>query len=402
VVADGQDTLFNGDAPVPSAHMPAVPGIDRRGFLRLAGGASAAVLLAACGGSAGQGGATSGASAATSERRAATSGRLRIDQYGDPMQDTFIEVVAQPFAEERGIELEIGSYGIQTEMLANVRANPGTYDVVRCSDFAIWDGIKEGLLEPIDLANVPNYENIDDAYANPVADAGPEHHTVAFAPQCYVLVRALDEISQEYEDDSILYAPRYEGKISLRDFGGYRILQTALHLGYDFNNLSEAQETEVFATLREQRALVEQYWQNEAEIRALIANKEVWAADYWLHNIALQAEELGVAGWIPANGSPGWLEGLSIAKGSPNKQTAEELLNYFLQPDVFMEFARKAAVIPTLKQDLWDLEEHQDAVPGLAPFMEIVIDRSVPLDLEVWDAKKTAWSEEWEAIKLGV
>jgi spermidine/putrescine transport system substrate-binding protein len=400
-VADGENTLFEGDVLVPSGDEPAASAIDRRQFLWLAGGASAAVLLAACGGGSGQGGATSSASTTTSERRAASSGRLRIDQYGDPMQDAFIEVVAQPFAEERGIELEIGSYGIQTEMLANVRANPGVYDLVRCSDFAIWDGIKEELLEPIDLANVPNYQNIASTYANPVADAGSEHHTVSFAPQCYVLVRALDEISQEYEDDSILYDSRYEGKISLRDFGGYRILQTALHLGYDFNNLSEAEEAEVFATLREQRPLVEQYWQNEAEIRALIANKEVWTADYWLHSVALQAEELGVHGWIPANGSPGWLEGLSIAKGSPNKRTAEELLNYFLQPDVFMEFARQAAVIPTLKQDLWDLEEHQAAVPGLAPFMEIVADRAVLLDLEVWDSKKTAWSEEWEAIKLG-
>lgn len=102
-------------------------GMSRRGFMVATAATAAAAALASCGQSGG--GSPSGKKS------------LRIAMYGDAGQEAFMETVAKPFGAKYGVAISQASYGDQNEMLANVNANPGVYDLVRCSDFAIHDGI---------------------------------------------------------------------------------------------------------------------------------------------------------------------------------------------------------------------------------------------------------------------
>src|SRR5690625_1107201 len=126
--------------------------ISRRTFGTGLLGMAGLGVLAACGsGAESQQGADDGTNSSGSGR---TGGTIRVGGYGGPSEEAFMKAIGVPFQEKYGIEVVPVSYGDQNEMLANVQASPGMYDLARCSDFGIFDGIKADLLEPIDTSKV--------------------------------------------------------------------------------------------------------------------------------------------------------------------------------------------------------------------------------------------------------
>ena len=57
-------------------------------------------------------------------------------------------------------------------MIDGVESNPGRYDLVIPSDYAVDIMRRKDLLEPIDVAELPNFEHIEDRFKRPVFDPG--------------------------------------------------------------------------------------------------------------------------------------------------------------------------------------------------------------------------------------
>jgi spermidine/putrescine-binding protein len=340
--------------------------------------------------------------------------KIRVDSLSESGGQNFVDMIVQPFAEEMGVEIEVerGLYGKQEEWLAAIKAAPGEHCIaLYISDFGLYNGVNQGLLQPFRLENMPNYANLADKWENRVVIPGDENAYCATVDVgMYTFVYAKDEIAERPDSYAPLFDPQYADRIALRDYGLYRIFQTAAYLGLDPNNLSEEDVDLVFETMTEQRELARAYWQSAAQLDELLANREVWVADYWFDTITAVREdgtnklgELDIGWWFPEEGGPIWSGGPAVAAGceDPERYTAELLLNYLLRPDVFVKYTMANGYIPTLDTSLYDSDAYFASTPYRAFYRDAILNTGILLDIASVLANQEEWNERYEEMKLG-
>jgi spermidine/putrescine-binding protein len=339
---------------------------------------------------------------------------IRVDSLSESGGKNFVDMIVDPFAEEMGVEIDVerGTYGSQDEWLAAIRAAPGEHCIaLYISDFGLYNGATQGLLQPFRLENMPNYGNLAEKWADRVIVPGDDNAYVATVDVgMYTFVYAKDQIAERPSSYAPMFDPQYADRIALRDYGLYRIFQTASFLGLDPNNMSEEDVDLVFETMTEQRDLARAYWQSSAQLDELLANREVWVADYWFDTITKLGEDgtnkldkLDIGWWFPEEGGPIWSGGPAIATGcdDPERYTAELLLNYLLRPDVFVEYAAANGYIPTLDTNLFDSDAFFASAPYRAAYRDAILETGVMLDVANVLARQEEWNERYEEMKLG-
>ncbi|MFV2045359.1 MAG: PotD/PotF family extracellular solute-binding protein [Anaerolineales bacterium] len=340
--------------------------------------------------------------------------KIRIDSLSESGGRNFVDMIVKPFAEEYGVEIEaeLGTYGSQDEWLSAVRAAPGEHCLaLYISDFGLYNGAKQGLLQPFRLENMPNYDNLADKWADRVIVPGDDSAYVAIVDVgMYTFVYAKDKITERPSSYAPLFDPQYADRIALRDYGLYRIFQTAAYLGLDPNNLSDADVDLIFDTMGEQQKLARAYWQSSAQLDSLLANREVYFADYWFDTITKvgadgtnKLGDLNIGWWFPSEGGPIWAGGPAIAAGceDPARYTAELILNYLLRADVFINYARANGYIPTLDTSLFDSDAYFASTPYRAAYRDAILNTGIMLDVATVLANQEEWNERYEEMKLG-
>jgi spermidine/putrescine-binding protein len=344
----------------------------------------------------------------------AIASTIRIDSLSEGTGRNFEEIVVKPFAQEMGVEITVehGTYGSQEEWLSSVRAAPGDYCIATYfSDFGLYNGISQGLLQPFRLENMPNYSNIDPRWAERIIVEGDTNSYVATVDiGMYTFVYAKDMIDERPNSYAPLFDPQYAGRIALRDYGLYRMFQTAAYLGLDPNNLSDEDVDQIFATMEEQAQLARAYWQSSSQLDQLLANREVWMADYWFDTVTRVGSEgtnklgdLNLGWWFPEEGGPMWAGGPVIAAGCEGEQrlTAEMLFDYMLRPDVFVQYIRAQGYIPTMAADRYDQAAFFANAPHQAAYQEAIFETGILLDVASILEQQEAWNERYEEMKLG-
>ena len=74
------------------------------------------------------------------------------------------------FEEETGIKVNYLTFDSNESMYTKLKTGGTTFDVIIPSDYMIAKLISEDMLEPLDFANIPNYEYIDEAFRDQAYD----------------------------------------------------------------------------------------------------------------------------------------------------------------------------------------------------------------------------------------
>ena len=90
-------------------------------------------------------------------------------QYISDGTDESMDVIKE-FEEETGIKVNYLTFDSNESMYTKLKTGGTSYDIIIPSDYMIAKLISEDMLEPIDFANVPNYEYIDEAFRNQAYD----------------------------------------------------------------------------------------------------------------------------------------------------------------------------------------------------------------------------------------
>jgi spermidine/putrescine-binding protein len=338
---------------------------------------------------------------------------IRVHSLSEGTGKNFEEIVIKPFAQKMGITIKVvhGTYGKEAEWLSAIKAAPGEYCIgTYVSDFGLFNGASQHLLQPLRLENIPNYSNLEDKWAKRILVPGDK--SVYVAPVdvgMYTFVYTKDKITDRPDSYAPLFDPKYSGRIALRDYGLYRILQTASYLKLNPNNLSDQDIDKVFETLANQKKLARAYWQSASQLDALLANREVWMADYWFDTVTRPGKDgtnklsqLNLGWWFPKEGGPMWAGGPVIATGckDPERYTAELIMNYLLQPDVLAKYAAAQGYIPTLQPNKYDSQAFFAGVPDRAAYRDAIVKTGVVIDVANISAKLEQWSQRYEELKL--
>jgi spermidine/putrescine transport system substrate-binding protein len=210
------------------------------------------------------------------------------------------------------------------------------------SDYAVDIMIKEGLVAPLDKANIPNIRHLNPDYMNLYYDPGNVYSVPYFVGLTGIAYNK-KIITTPPDSWSILFDPAqlepYQGKVSMLDDERESIGAALVYLGKSINSTDPADLAEAEKLLQAQKPLLAAY--NSSDFNRKLAGEEIVLAHAW-NGGAGQAftglddfpgnENIGFV--IPREGGTIWQDNLMVVKDSPNQYTAEVFINYLLEPSV--------------------------------------------------------------------
>lgn len=310
---------------------------------------------------------------------------INVYNWGEYMDETLIE----EFTEKTGIGVNYKNYDTNETLLAKMEAGGSSYDVVFPSDYAISEMIKRDMLLPIDYANIPNIQYIDEKYRSKEYDPDNIYSVPYFWGTVGILYNE-DLVDDPIESWDILWNPKYKGQIlmkkDVRDSLGVALKK----LGYSVNSTNDTELEQAKQLLMEQSPLVNGYYGDQ--IRDLIANGDAaMGVTYSGDAMDLYWEEIdNVKYAVPEEGTNVWYDAMVIPKSSKHKKEAELFINFMLDPDVAFRNSEAVGYTSPNKEVIKRMQEEYPEVfelPAYWPSEEVLSKSEVYVDLGDYKAK---------------
>ncbi len=232
-----------------------------------------------------------------------------------------------------GIKINRDEYSSNEEMYAKLSAGGTNYDLVQPTDYIVELMIREGLVQEMDLAQLPNIKNIDKGYLDLPFDPGNKY-TVPYLAGLDAIVYNGDAIDTPPTSWADLWKPEYAGKMVFLDDSRVVIGMTLLTLGYDFNSTDPVELEAAKVKLAELIPNVKLF-DSDSPKTALIAGDAdlgiVWTGEAFLAN----QENPAIQFVYPSEGSVLWQDNWAIPVGASHLDAAYAWMNYIMQGNVF-------------------------------------------------------------------
>lgn len=281
--------------------------------------------------------------------------------------------------------------------------NPG-YDLAMPTGYIIPDLIAEGLLEPINLENIPNAANINPNLANPWYDPENQYSLVYFWGSI-AIGYDYNKVGEEITSWEQMFT--YDGPVSWLEDRRSVIGIALLMLGLDPNTENEDEIQQAVDYLSANGGNVVTIAQDDGQV--LLARGDVDMTIEYNGDIFQIAAECAESAEctadyryvIPQEGAVRWSDNMVIPAGAPNPALAEVFMDYMYDPQIaainanYVQYGspNQAAI------DAGLIDEELLANPGIYPTEEVDAllfeVRSLP-DAEV------AYSDAWEDVKLSL
>jgi len=252
--------------------------------------------------------------------------------YADP---SFV----RGFEQQCKCKVSASYMGSSDELVAKLRGGSASnYDVISPSSDVATMIASAGLAAPLDLSKIPSYAQLSPKLTSlPLVRVKGNVYGVPFMWGPNPLIYDTTVLAQAPDSWSILWDPKYRGKISVWDDLS-TVYMAAQILGYDKSdpaqlyNLSDQQLDAVKAKLLELKPNIRKMWATGGELTNLFLNHEVVAAMGWPLNTAeLKKRNFPVGETIPKENTTGWIDHLMITSDSDNKDVAYQFLEYMVQ-----------------------------------------------------------------------
>jgi spermidine/putrescine transport system substrate-binding protein len=322
--------------------------LTRRSMLRGAGGAGVAAALAACG---------TGDSGSTSEPEATvkdTSAKDKVVRwanwpaYLDYDEKTKKYPTLEKFQEQTGIKATYAEdiddndsyYGKVQGQLKN--GDDIGKDVVVLTDWMAGRMIRQGYVQELDLAKIPNSANLNAKLQDVDFDPGRKHSLTWQSGYAGIGYRK-DKVGRELKTLDDLWAPDLKGKIvvlsEMRDTVGLILLSQGVDISSDFSEddfnkgLDVLQKQVDSGQIRQVKG--NSYLEDLRSGNAIAAI--AWSGDILLAQF--EEEDPNYVFTLPDTGGTLWSDNLMVPIGSPHKSNAEKLMDFYYEPAIAAEVA---------------------------------------------------------------
>lgn len=254
---------------------------------------------------------------------------IAVDE-GDP--DAFD--VNKEFEKLTGIKVNYTNFASNEELYAKLKSGGSQYDVIIPSDYMLSRLIREGMLEKINFANVPNFDLIYDEYKNPDYDPENEYSV----PYMWGTLGIVYNTTLVDEDDdvttwNIMWNEKYANNMLMFSNSRDAFAIALLKLGYSLNTTSEKELRDAADLLKDQKYLIQAYVMDE--IYDKMGGGEAALAPYYAGDAIVMMEDNPDLDFvIPVEGTNLFVDAMCIPKGAPNKEAAEMYINFICETTV--------------------------------------------------------------------
>jgi len=322
--------------------------LSRRSVLRGAGGVGVAAALAACG---------TGDEGPAAKPEPTVKDNSETDKvvrwanwpaYLDYDEETQKYPTLEKFQEQSGIKATYAEdiddndsyYGKVQGQLKN--GDDIGKDIVTLTDWMAGRLIRQGYVQELDKANIPNAANLNPKLQDVDFDPGRKFSLTWQSGYAGIGYRK-DKVGRELKTLEDLFAPDLKGKIvvlsELRDTVGLIMLSQGVDISQDFS------EDEFMTGLDELQKQVD-----SGQIRQVKGNSYLedlrsgnaiacigWSGDILLAQF--EEEDPNYTFTIPETGGTLWSDNMLVPIASPHKANAEKLMDFYYDPAVAAEVA---------------------------------------------------------------
>ena len=255
-------------------------------------------------------------------------------QYISEGDDGCIDVIAEFEKAYPNIKVNYVTFDSNETMYTKMAGGGITVDVIIPSDYMVGRLIQENMLLPLNFANIPNYQYIDQRFRNTACD--PENKFSV--PYTWGTVGIIYNTQYVSEEDvtgwELLWNEKYAGKILMFDNSRDAFGIAQCKLGYDMNTTNPQILERCAQELAAQKPVVQQYIMDQ--VFDLMENEEAWIAPYYAGDYLTMAEENeNLAFYLPEDqGFNLFIDAMCIPKCSQNKAAAERFINFLCRPDI--------------------------------------------------------------------
>ena len=249
-------------------------------------------------------------------------------------EDYIDESVIEQFEQETGINVNYVRFTTNEDMMVQVEANPGHFDLCFPSEYIVERMLNKDMLAEINYENIPNAQYILDNLRNPSYDAN-NAHSVPYMWGTVGILYNTKMVTEPVESWSILWDEKYQNNVFMLDSYRDSLGVTLKYLGHSMNTLDILALEMAKEKLIEQKQLgiVKAYQVDEVKDKMVAGEAALavmWSGDAQ-YAIDLN-EDLAYA--IPKEGSNVWVDCMVIPKNARNKENAEKFINFLCRPDI--------------------------------------------------------------------
>ena len=267
-----------------------------------------------------------------------------------------------PFEAETGCKVNVKTAGTSDEMVSLM--TQGGYDLVTASGDASLRLIRGGTVQPVDIARIPSYANVDERlreapwhfvdgrhYGTPY-QWGPNvllYNTDSFrkAPTSWSVVFEEQKLGDGKSNKGRIQA--YDGPIYIADAALY-LMAKKPELGIkDPYELSEEQYAAALEVLRKQHPLVHRYWHDaNVQVQDFTTEGIVASGSWPFQANTLAANKQSVGSVVQQEGATGWADTTMLAANAKHPNCAYKWLEWSLNAKVQGDVAAWFGSVPAV------------------------------------------------------
>ena len=272
--------------------------------------------------------------------------------------------IREGFEKEFGVTVLVDTYASNEDLLTKLLAGATGYDIIMPSDYMVSILIKQNLLEELNRANIPNFQNISPLFLGKYFDPDNQYSIpYTFGTAGIAYDSAI--VSPAPDSWAVLWNQQYKNRFSMLDDQRETLGAALKFLGYSLNTTDQAALKAAKEKLIAQKPLVKQY---KSEVDELLIAGDVVMAHCWSGDAFRAAETRPTIRYIiPKEGSSQFIDTVCIPKSAPHQALAEQFINYLLRPEVnakITAFTKYGTCVPTAKEFLPEhLREHKLIYP---------------------------------------
>jgi spermidine/putrescine transport system substrate-binding protein len=264
-------------------------------------------------------------------------GEIYVESWGGSYAEAVKNYILEPFKAETGVDYKHSFFGNNSEQLAKLKTGNSRVDMTFLSDSYILRGAQAKALQPLDLAMIPNYTRLYDKFQKPTFDPGPDVYSVGYFYGDTAIAYNQDLVKPVPDSWEILWDPKYKGRVVAYGAGSGPVTLGALATGQDINNITDLAIIE--KRLMELKPNLLKWWSGGAECTELFATGEAWVGNFWRGRVNNLRKEGHPIGYVqPKEGTSGWVDTMAIPTTAENKEAAEALINFAIEPEIQKAF----------------------------------------------------------------
>jgi spermidine/putrescine transport system substrate-binding protein len=250
--------------------------------------------------------------------------------------------VIDAFAKANKVKVNVENYASNEEMLAKLQAGSAKYDLIQPSEYIIEELGKAGKLEELNMANIPNFKNLDPKFIKQAHDPENKYSVTWMAGNVGIAINRT-KVKDEIKSYNDVFQDKFKKRIVVLDDSREIVSWALASLGIPINDITVENLEKARPVLAKWLPLVKLF--DSDSPKTALLNGDVDLGIIWNGEGAKILEEskkskkrkLSFEYVLPSEGAHMFIDSLAIPKGSKNKDLAEKFINHVLEPKVSVE-----------------------------------------------------------------